>query len=290
MVDFMVKTIVRRVFGVVSVPLFCLINAYAQTGDTNLVRGGVLGRMYCGMAESVSWYDIPIASVDLAELLFVPTNVAGKPIHFPPSNFDNEFQSHVGVRGSQTFVGQISEVGAMAFLGTRLLVNIGADLAGKNVTSEDYHRTFWFYKSIVYTYSVTMLAKNLVDRKRPDGSDNQSFFSGHSSTAFCTASYLSLELNDWYDRWEETKKNPVLRTSLKIGSGVLLYSGAAYVAYSRMHDEKHYFTDVAVGAAIGTIVGTVIYRSHWSAESTGKSDVSFIMRGNAPGVSYTIRF
>ena len=246
--------------------------------------------MYTGAVRSLDWYDIPVATVDLAQLIFVSANSSSKPFKFPPTRFDTEFQPRVGVRGSQTFIGQIGDAGAAAFLGIRIAVNLGSDLLGGNVTSEDYHRTFWFYKSIVYTYSVTTLTKNLVDRTRPDGSDAGSFFSGHSSAAFCTASYVSRELHDWFDRWETTRTNDLLRSTLKIGSSVGLYAGAAYVAYTRMYDEKHYFSDVAVGAVVGTVVGTLMYQRHWNAEESAQQHFSLLVSHHTPILCYTIRF
>jgi membrane-associated phospholipid phosphatase len=228
--------------------------------------------------------------VDVGELLLVSPNSSSKPIKLPPTAFDKSFQPHVGVRSWQTVIGHVDEAGAAAFLGSRLLVNLGADLLGGNVTSQDYYRTFWFYKSIVYTYSLALLTKNVVSRMRPDGSDNESFFSGHTSTAFCTASYISLELNDWYDRWEFTKTNDALRLTLKIGSDISLYAGATYVAYARMHDEKHYLSDVAVGAVVGTVVGTLMYRWHCRNESRTNGGLSFFVADKTPTMLYVLRF
>jgi membrane-associated phospholipid phosphatase len=262
----------------------------AQTQDTTMNRAGIFEKMYAGGVKVLSWYDAPIAAADVGELLFVSPNSSSKPMKLPPTAFDKNFQSHVDVRGSQTIVGHVDEAGAAAFLVSRLLVNLGADLLGGNVTSEDYHRTFWFYKSIVYTYSLNLLAKNIVYRMRPNGSDNQSFFSGHSSTAFCTASYISLELGDWYDRWEFTKTNDALRLTLKIGSDISLYAGATYVAYARMHDEKHYFSDVAVGAVVGTVVGTLMYRSPWKNDSRSNGGLSFFVVDKTPTMFYVLRF
>jgi membrane-associated phospholipid phosphatase len=261
-----------------------------QTVDSTLRERSVVQKLYTGAVQCLAWYDLPIAVAELSQLALIPANAPGKPIQFPPTQFDTRFQPHVGVHGSQTFVGQIGEPGAAAFLSLRLLVNVGADLAGANVTTGDYQRTFWFYKSIVYTYSITTLTKNLVYRLRPDGSDGQSFFSAHSSTAFCTASYLSLELGDWYDRWETTRSNDALRSTFKIGSGIALYAGATYVAYARMHDEKHYFSDVAVGAAVGTVMGTLMYDWHWKNGASVSQDVSFLMYDTTPRISYTLQF
>jgi membrane-associated phospholipid phosphatase len=56
-----------------------------------------------------------------------------------------------------------------------------------------------------------------------------------------------------------------------------------------MHDEKHYFTDVAVGAAVGTAMGVLMYRGHWGSDPSEHQDVSFIFLNGAPMISCTIR-
>jgi len=279
-----------RISSLAVLVLFTMEVSQAQLVDSAQSGDGLVHKVYSGAVRSLAWYDIPIASADLAELLFVSSTSTDKPIKFPPTEFDTRFQSHVGVHGSQTIIARTGEEGLAALFGMRLLVNIGADLTGGDVTAEDYRRTFWFYKSIVYTYSITALAKDLVYRMRPDGSDSQSFFSGHSSTAFCAASYLSLELNDWFDHWEKTRTDDNLRLTLKVGSSVAFYAGAVYVAYSRIHDEKHYVSDVAVGAVVGTAVGTLMY--HWYSLDNNRqyAGLSFFMVDKTPAVLLTMCF
>lgn len=286
-------------FGIMIVPRFVLVlsalflmrgSSLSQAVDSTGGTASPVQKMYTGFTESLAWYDLPIAAADIAELVFVSPTAADKPVRFPATDFDVRFQDHVGGHGSPTLIGRTGDLGWLAFFGVRFLANVGSDLAGGNVTPEDYHRTFWFYKSIVYTYSLTALTKSLVYRLRPDGSDGESFFSGHSSTAFCAALYLSLELNTWYDRWEPTRSDRTLRSTLKIGTDVALYAGATYVAYSRLHDEKHYFTDVAVGAAIGTVMGTVMYHWQWNPSASSHQDVSFAVVHKTPFIRYTLQF
>jgi len=48
---------------------------------------------------------------------------------------------------------------------------------------------------------------------------------------------------------------------------MLGYAIATYVAMSRMHDNRHYLSDVVFGAAVGTIAGrTVVHhqRDYWA--------------------------
>src|SRR5438128_1789526 len=84
-------------------------------------------------------------------------------------------------------------------------------------------------------------------RERPDGSNAQSFPSGHAAVTFAGATVLERHLG-----WKRS---------------ALAYAVATYVAASRLHDNRHYLSDVAFGAAVGTIAGrTVTYhgRESWT--------------------------
>ncbi len=78
----------------------------------------------------------------------------------------------------------------------------------------------------------------------------QSFPSGHTSTAFAAASSTSVELTQiWpHEKW-------LFRT--------VLYGGAGMVGLSRMYNNDHWASDVALGALIGTFSGwKVVQYSH----------------------------
>lgn len=75
-------------------------------------------------------------------------------------------------------------------------------------------------------------------RQRPDDSNHQSFPSGHASVTFAGATVLERHLG-WRKSW-------------------LGYAIATYVAASRLHDNRHYLSDVAFGAAVGTIAGRTV--------------------------------
>lgn len=70
-----------------------------------------------------------------------------------------------------------------------------------------------------------------VQRTRPDGSDNSSFPSGHSASAFATTGVLQHHYG-----W-------------KVGVPATLIAG--YVATARVHDDRHYLSDVIFGGAMG---------------------------------------
>ncbi len=90
-------------------------------------------------------------------------------------------------------------------------------------------------RAISYTAIVTHTLKATVRRKRPDGSDNFSFPSGHSSDAFATATVLAYQYG-----WK---------------AGVWTYPVAGFVALSRISDNKHWLSDVVSGAFLGAWLG-----------------------------------
>ena len=73
--------------------------------------------------------------------------------------------------------------------------------------------------------------KFTVQRERPDGSNSQSFPSGHSSSAFATAAVLHRHYG-----W-------------KVGGPA--YALGSYVALARMSWNRHHATDVVMGAGFG---------------------------------------
>jgi PAP2 superfamily protein len=92
-------------------------------------------------------------------------------------------------------------------------------------------------------------------RERPDGSNRQSFPSGHAAITFATATVIERHLG-----WRKS---------------VLGYAIASYVAASRLHDNRHYTSDVVFGAALGSIAGrTVVHHA---------SDYWAVIPVNVPG-------
>lgn len=75
----------------------------------------------------------------------------------------------------------------------------------------------------------------------------RSFPSGHTITAFSIATIIATEYSDkWY-------------------VPVICYALASTVAYSRMNDNKHWASDVFMGAALGFSISKMIYyRNNWN--------------------------
>ena len=82
--------------------------------------------------------------------------------------------------------------------------------------------------------AVTYSLKHAIHEKRPDGTDNHSFPSGHTSVAFSGATVLMHEYR---------KVSPLI--------GVAGYAVATGVAVDRVRRNRHHWEDVVAGAAIG---------------------------------------
>jgi membrane-associated phospholipid phosphatase len=109
-------------------------------------------------------------------------------------------------------------------------------------------------ESFLVSGAITVGVKVGVGRARPDtgegkssfkpfttDSDYMSFPSGHASDAFSIASVFA----DMYE-------NRLV--------GITAYSIASLVGLQRIYDDKHWASDVLVGAALGTVVGkSVVY-------------------------------
>lgn len=83
----------------------------------------------------------------------------------------------------------------------------------------------------------------------PFTTDNTSFPSGHTTTAFAIASVLAQGYKD------------------KLWIGLTSYSVATLVGLSRVYDGKHWASDVLVGAVLGTFVGTVLSKINFNSKS-----------------------
>jgi len=80
------------------------------------------------------------------------------------------------------------------------------------------------------------------------GGNYQSFPSGHSTAAFAAAGAVTAETSAYWPG----------ATYFFIGP--VLYGGAATVGLSRMYNNRHWASDVIMGAAIGTFAGMKVVR------------------------------
>lgn len=121
-------------------------------------------------------------------------------------------------------------------------------------------------EAVVVSGAVTGALKALSGRARPDkspndardfafmrglreGSDYQSFPSGHATTAFAFAAVVDAEwarLSPARPKWVAP----------------MLYGLATLTAVSRVYDDRHWASDVVLGSAIGFVSGRAVVRWH----------------------------
>jgi membrane-associated phospholipid phosphatase len=118
-------------------------------------------------------------------------------------------------------------------------------------------------EAIVASGAIVGATKGIIGRQRPflekrdpgdffpgHGFSNgglASFPSGHTAAAFSAATVLSIEA---HRSWP--KAAPILSP--------LLYGGATAVGLARMYDSRHWASDVAFGATVGTLTGIQVMR------------------------------
>jgi membrane-associated phospholipid phosphatase len=89
------------------------------------------------------------------------------------------------------------------------------------------------------TEAVVQTLKPAINRRRPSGG-GRSFPSGHTASAFMSATFLHRRYGLAY--------------------GVPAYAAAVFVGYSRVHSKQHWTTDVLAGGALGIAANVVLTR------------------------------
>ena len=97
--------------------------------------------------------------------------------------------------------------------------------------------------SLAAAGGATYLLKEVFPERRPDGTDNKSFPSGHTSISFASAATLENRYG-----WQ---------------AGAPAFAVATFVGVARVEARRHHWYDVVAGAALGTASGFLI---------TGKRD------------------
>jgi membrane-associated phospholipid phosphatase len=90
------------------------------------------------------------------------------------------------------------------------------------------------------TAGYTGLLKVTVSRERPNGEDDNSFPSGHTSNAFALATVA-----EHHYGWKV---------------GVPAYALAGVIGASRVEQGKHFLSDVLAGATLGFLAGRTVVR------------------------------
>ncbi|WP_270087369.1 phosphatase PAP2 family protein [Sphingobacterium sp. SYP-B4668] len=116
------------------------------------------------------------------------------------------------------------------------------DMAGVKAKHNLKQRFFTTAVSHAIMAATVMSVKNTGTVWRPDSSANNSFPSGHTATAFIGAELL----------WQEYRNQ-------SIWYGIAGYTVAAGTGFFRMYNNKHWLSDVAMGAGIGILSTKIAY-------------------------------
>jgi membrane-associated phospholipid phosphatase len=119
-------------------------------------------------------------------------------------------------------------------------------------------------EAVLMGSAITNVLKGTLGRARPDAEPDmrpsdfqfgegfrtksrQAFPSGHTTTAFAAAASVTSEVNRMWPKYTWYV-------------GPALYAGATLVGVSRMYHNRHWASDVALGAGIGTFSGLKVVR------------------------------
>ena len=135
----------------------------------------------------------------------------------------------------------------------------GAMLAGGLITNERELRDTGrvALEAAVFASIITAVLKPAFGRERPEQSDGRTVFhgftsqyeslpSGHATMAWAVASVVAMRTDGW-----------IVPT--------VAYTLATLVAFDRVNDQKHFVSDVFMGAAIGVAVGRFVVGRHPTA-------------------------
>jgi len=118
---------------------------------------------------------------------------------------------------------------------------------GEPRTNKGSHLGFDLLRAGLVSQAMTQGIKIAVRRDRPTG-ECCAFPSGHSATTFATAS--------------------VIERHFGYRGALPTYAIAAYVAASRLHDNRHFVSDVLFGAAVGIVSGWTVVGRHGRSDYT----------------------
>jgi membrane-associated phospholipid phosphatase len=157
-----------------------------------------------------------------------------------------------------------------ALLYTSMLTALSLPVLGEwNVRASTMSGTLVAFEALLMTSVVTDVVKLLTSRQRPNeyySSDptepehdlfhiqgieysHQSFFSGHTSIAFAAATMVTIFA------WEYEWLDPDWRWTIPVAA----YSAATLTGYFRMAGDRHWLSDVVVGAFVGTGVTYLVF-------------------------------
>ncbi len=167
----------------------------------------------------------------------LPISLIGVGFIINKSKFDKTFQKDIRNSFGNNYNTNVEDYLTFAPMAQMYI----ADLAGVKSKNNWFDQSKYLFISNLFSVGITQLIKKSNQKLRPNG-EADSFPSGHTTIAFTNATALYHELHD--------------------SSPILAYSGYAFattVGFFRMANNRHYLSDVLVGAGIGIAVTNLVY-------------------------------
>ncbi|MES1222851.1 MAG: phosphatase PAP2 family protein [Bacteroidota bacterium] len=142
-----------------------------------------------------------------------------------------------------------------------IAIAYGLDAMGIPSKTDILNRSVILVKGELIMMGVVTLLKNTTHQLRPDGSSYNSFPSGHTAQAFAAATFLSEEYGYRF-KWMP----------------YAAYGLASSVGMLRMANDRHYISDVLVGAGLGILSMKAAYWTHrykWKSSSSERNPILY---------------
>jgi membrane-associated phospholipid phosphatase len=224
-----------------SVPTASISPVSPTLASTFTSVGGDLHRMFSrgSLSMAFAFAGTALAATHWDRVAVGEVREIGGPGVFTPGNQYGSLVTQLGLGFGTFAVGKATGNSRIATTGSHL---IRAQIASQIVV-----------QGLKYT----------AGRSRPDASNQRSFPSGHTASAFATATVLQRDFG-----WKV---------------GIPAYAAGVYVAASRMGSNKHFLSDVLIGAAIGITAG----RSVTVGSGRAKFDLGLAAANGGAAVTFT---
>ncbi len=176
-------------------------------------------------------------SVSLLYKSVVPASLIGAGLLINNSQFERDLQEDLRARVGEDFHSDLDDYLPYAPIAEMYL----ADLLGVKSRNHWFDQTKYLVISNLITAGITHGLKRITLKERPNGAP-YAFPSGHTSFAFNNATVLYREFNET--------------------APLLAFSGYAFATTTgiyRMLNNKHWLSDVLLGAGIGMLVTELVY-------------------------------
>ena len=191
-----------------------------------IIKGLIILNIVCLQGQTISLDNIEnglLTTLNSKNTQVILTS--GLALTYLASKYDNILTTNT--KNKSLLPSRLSQFGD--FWGILSPLAVWAIMSKRNMNADYVSNAF--VANLLLTYTI----KSLSQRQRPDGSNNYSFPSGHTSNSFLAAELIN-----------QIEGIPL---------SVPFYLLSINTALSRINDKKHFLSDVVFGAAIGISIG-----------------------------------